>query len=543
MAERTAKDEFEYSVATSPPTLRQRQLAFVVIVVTLAAFGAVAPFASLPLPRFDSFIPAMAAIIFVTDLVTAVLLFGQFSATGSRALLVLASGYLFTSLIAIPFALTFPGAFAPTGLLGAGPQSAAWLSISIRFGFAVATVGYALLTSGKHTKDSIEPSPRPAILWSVAIVIIVVSALTWAVTAGHDFCLACFWMVQVLPLGHYANGMIALTYMLALLILWSRRKSVLDLWLMVAVCALIAELVSIALLPAGRFNLGFYANRTIPLVVSKVVLIVLLSETVILHARLSFANSKLQREHENKLMSAEAVVAALAHEVRQPLTGMTSRAAAGKRFLDREPPDIATAKRLFDQIKDAAFRANEVFESFLSLFRGGRQEHQPVDINVLALEAVQLLRKELDDHNIVAHTMLASELPTIQGNRGQLREVILNLLQNSIEAMATTTRQRVISIVTVRHDSDSVSLSLQDTGPGIDPDKLASIFDPFVTTKAKGTGLGLAICKMIIEQHGGKLSAASDTHYCGARFEITLPTKIAEPSAPATATEQSPPRE
>ena len=76
----------------------------------------------------------MAAIIFVTDLVTAVLLFGQFSATGSRALLLLASGYLFSSLIAIPFALTFPGAFAPTGLLGAGPQSAAWLSVSIRFG-------------------------------------------------------------------------------------------------------------------------------------------------------------------------------------------------------------------------------------------------------------------------------------------------------------------------------------------------------------------------------------------------------------------------
>ena len=153
MAERAARDQFEYSVATSPPTLRQRQLAFVVVVVTLAAFGAVAPFASLPLPRFDSFIPAMAAIIFVTDLVTAVLLFGQFSATGSRALLVLASGYLFSSLIAIPFALTFPGAFAPTGLLGAGPQSAAWLSISIRFGFAVAIVGYALLTSGKHTKE------------------------------------------------------------------------------------------------------------------------------------------------------------------------------------------------------------------------------------------------------------------------------------------------------------------------------------------------------------------------------------------------------
>jgi len=543
LTERAIRDHFKYSVATTPPTLRQRRLAFVVIVVTLAAFGTVIPFADIPLQRFDSFIPAVMAIIFVTDLVTAVLLFGQFAATGSRALLVLASGYLFSSLIAIPFTLTFPGAFASTGLLGAGPQSAAWLNVSFRFGFSVAIVGYALLKSGKRAKEPIEPSPRPAILWSGAIVIIVVCALTSAVTVGHDFMPRLLEGKSVLPLGLFANGIIALTNILALLILWPRRKSVLDIWLIVVVCALIAETASIALFALERFTVGFYATRVIPLVVSKVVLIVLLSETVILHARLSFANSKLHREHENKLMSAEAVVAALAHEVRQPLTGMSSRAAAGYRFLDREPPNIATAKRLFDQIKDAAFRANEVFESFLNLFRGGRQEHQPVDINVLALEAIQLLRKELDDHNIVAHTMLDSELPALQGNRGQLREVILNVLQNSIEAMATTTRQRVISVVSARHDSESISLSLQDTGPGIAPDKLASIFDPFVTTKAKGTGLGLAICKMIIEQHGGKLSAASDTHYFGARFEITLPTKIAEPSVPWTVTEQSPQRE
>ena len=156
---------------------------------------------------------------------------------------------------------------------------------------------------------------------------------------------------------------------------------------------------------------------------------------------------------------------------------------------------------------------------------------------MLALEAIQLLRKALDDHNIVAHTMLTSELPIIQGSRAQLREVILNLLQNSIEAMATTTRQRVISVVTARHGPESISISLQDTGPGIDPDKLTSIFDAFVTTKAKGTGLGLAICKMIVEQHGGKLSVASDTHYGGARFEVTLPANVSaapETKAPAS---------
>ena len=156
MAKRAAPDELEYWVATLPPTPLHRRLAFAVVVVTLAVYAAIVPFSGTPLPRLDSFIPTVMAIIFVTDLVTAVLLFGQFSATGSRALLMLASGYLFSSLIAIPFTLTFPGAFAPTGLLGAGSQSAAWLNVSLRFGLAAATVGYALLSSGKHTKGSIE---------------------------------------------------------------------------------------------------------------------------------------------------------------------------------------------------------------------------------------------------------------------------------------------------------------------------------------------------------------------------------------------------
>ena len=512
-------------LATSPATPWHRRLAFAVIIVTLVAYGAVAPFARVLLPRIDSFIPTVMGIAFVADLVTAVLLFGHFSATGTRALLVLASGYLFSSLIAIPYILTFPGAFAPTGLLGAGSQSAAWLSVSSRFGPAAAAVGYALLISGKNTKGSIESPPRPAIFWSVAIVVIVVCALTSVFTAGNDLMPRLLGSGTVLPLGHSANGIIALTGVLALLLLWSRGKSVLDLWLMVAVCALIMETSLVALLVQSRFSVGFYATRLITLIVSKVVLFMLLSETVRLQAGLTSANRNLQRERENKLTTAVAAVAAIAHEVRQPLTAMTTYAGAGKRFLDGPSPKISEAKHLLDQIKASGFRVNEVFENFLNLFRGGRKEYQPVDMNALALEALDLLHNRLDDNDIVAHTMLASELPTVQGDEGQLREVILNLAQNAIEAMATIPKPRVISVATSRRGSDSISISLQDTGPGIDPNKLTSIFDPFITTKAKGTGLGLAICRMIVEQHGGTLSVASDMPG-GARFELMLPTKV-----------------
>lgn len=123
MAERAVRDEFDYSLETLPPTPRHRRLVFAVVVVTLTAYGAVAPFANIPLPRIDGIIPTMASIIFVTDLVTAVLLFAQFSATGSRALLMLASGYLFSSLTAIPYALTFRAHMHRQASLGPDPRA------------------------------------------------------------------------------------------------------------------------------------------------------------------------------------------------------------------------------------------------------------------------------------------------------------------------------------------------------------------------------------------------------------------------------------
>ena len=135
-ADQTAEDGFQFSVATAPATARHRQLALVVVIATLAAYAAVAFYAAIPLPRIDSFIPTLFAVIFVADLIAAVLLYAQFSATGLNPVLVLACGFLFSSLIAIALVLTFPGAFSPTGLLGAGPQSAAWLNVLWRFGFA-----------------------------------------------------------------------------------------------------------------------------------------------------------------------------------------------------------------------------------------------------------------------------------------------------------------------------------------------------------------------------------------------------------------------
>jgi Membrane-associated sensor, integral membrane domain len=140
-----ASDESALLLATIPPTPPQRRLALALGAGLIVLFGVAAPIAAMPLPQLYAIIPIIVAIFFLSDLITAALLFSQFSVIRSHALLSLANGYLFTALIGIPIALTYPGLFSPTGLLGAGLQTAGWLYLSYHFCFISAVLGYAYL--------------------------------------------------------------------------------------------------------------------------------------------------------------------------------------------------------------------------------------------------------------------------------------------------------------------------------------------------------------------------------------------------------------
>jgi Membrane-associated sensor, integral membrane domain len=149
------------------PTAFQTWFAIAVAAVVLVAFITIAPFAGMPLSALNIFFPLLDAIVFVTDLITAVLLFSQFSIAGSRPLLALANGYFFTALIVVPHALTFTGAFSPTGLLGANIQTGSWLFIFWHIGFAAALLAYALLTVGNRAQPLSPGRAQSAIRWSV----------------------------------------------------------------------------------------------------------------------------------------------------------------------------------------------------------------------------------------------------------------------------------------------------------------------------------------------------------------------------------------
>jgi signal transduction histidine kinase len=231
----------------------------------------------------------------------------------------------------------------------------------------------------------------------------------------------------------------------------------------------------------------------------------------------------LEGERDNKLVNIEVVTASIAHEVRQPLTGIVTNGGAALRFLQNVPLDIDEVRAILGEMINDCHRVSEVFDSIRALFRRVDQKREPTVVNEIVLDVLHSMREELTDHGVTAEAKLAPELQLVHGHRNQLRQVIFNLIHNAIESMDNTIdRSRVLRVITKSCDPDAITVAVEDSGPGISPGQLDSIFDPFITTKADGMGLGLAICRMIVERHGGKLSALSDGK-SGARFQFVLP--------------------
>ena len=303
-----------------------------------------------------------------------------------------------------------------------------------------------------------------------------------------------------------------------------------------------AFLVSITIVVTAVFDIGHFGDPGLSyadqqaqaailfVAIGAYVLAALFAERRESEAHLARANMLLERERDNKLMSAQAIAGAIAHEVRQPLTGIVTNASAALRWLARNPPDHDKLRAALNRIQSNSHRTSEVFDAMRTLFRKGDEGRERIDFNEIIVEVLQSLRKELKDHEIETRSEL-TELPPVDGHRGQLREVMFNLVRNAVEAMDTTTdRSRVLRVRTELRGRDAIAVAVEDSGPGIDPQKLESIFTAFLTTKSHGMGLGLAICRVIVEQHGGQLTASSDGK-SGALFQFVLPTASTDKTA------------
>jgi signal transduction histidine kinase len=320
---------------------------------------------------------------------------------------------------------------------------------------------------------------------------------------------------------YFIGAPVALSSASALIVLWVRRRSLLDLWLMVVVCLYLIE-VPLSYYPdPNRFSFAWYTVRVIGFISSALVLIVLLYEITKLYSRLLGAVLAQRREREVRLMTGDAVAASIAHEVKQPLTAMVTSADAGFRYLDRSTPNLERAKEAFKLIAADGHRAGEVVENIRANFRSDVRTRTSLDLNELIREALALERGDLDKHGIVVQVEPQGQLPAVRGNRVQLQQVLLNLITNAIEAMAAKDGPRVLSVKSEACEDDRVKVSVVDTGAGISSHATDRIFDPLFTTKSHGMGMGLSICRAIIEAHDGRLWFVPNTPH-GAVFQFTL---------------------
>jgi len=227
--------------------------------------------------------------------------------------------------------------------------------------------------------------------------------------------------------------------------------------------------------------------------------------------------------HANRVATAGELTASIAHEIRQPLAAIVVAADAGLNWLNNKVPELGEARKALKHIINEGHRADDVIRNIRAIFSKEETPRVRLDVNEIVDGVLALASHKLSAHQIRLRTDYATA-PMVLADPVQLQQVIMNLVMNAIEAMdSVTDRAHVLQLKTETESRlGHVSITVEDSGPGIAPDHLEQIFKPFFTTKRGSMGLGLAICKSIIDAQGGRLTVAA-AHPFGTTFRITLP--------------------
>ena len=227
-----------------------------------------------------------------------------------------------------------------------------------------------------------------------------------------------------------------------------------------------------------------------------------------------------------RVMTMGQLTASIAHEVNQPLTAIAANGESSLHWLTQDTPDIEKIRMLTKRVVGDARRASEIIGRIRDMASQRAPEQKPLSIDDVVNESLSFLRHELQEKGIIVSLDLTRELPQIVGDRTQLQQVIVNLTINAAQAMTQLApADRRISVGTTLSDPETVCCSIEDSGPGIDPEHLPRLFDSFFTTKDTGMGMGLAICQSILEAHGGRIRADNNSALGGARFSFDLLTR------------------
>ncbi|MBV8166791.1 MAG: MASE4 domain-containing protein, partial [Alphaproteobacteria bacterium] len=519
--DRTApRRSFLSETAASPG---ERRVVVAALAISVLVFGLAAPFAQVKLTPVPAFIPAYQAALALTDLVTAVLLFGYVGPLRSRALLVLGCGYLFSALCAVVHALTFPGLITETGWLGAGPQTTAWLYMIWHGGFALFVLGYALLRRGAGA------DARPPLLTAIVVTAALVGLVTLAVTAGHG----------ALPLIMRANGYTGSTIVVtggvwalilgALIVLArDRNRSVLDLWLVAVLCAWLFDVALSTVLNAGRFDLGFYAGRIYGLLANCFVLGVLLVEMARLYGKLDDAlataearNAALQSSraalaHAQRFEAMGQLTGGVAHDFNNLLTVIIGNLEMMLRYAKAEPKLQRPANAAIKAVE----RGQRLTEHLLTFARKQVTHPEIASPNRLLADFEGLLRRAVGEQYQI-ECQLGWSTDPVRVDPAQLKVAMINLVMNARDAMPDGGRIVIDTANATLDDAEAqripdawpgphVVIRVTDSGVGMSPEVAAKAFEPFFTTKDVGSsGLGLSQVYGFVRGAGGHVTIDS----------------------------------
>ena len=519
------QDESRAIISAAPAEAGDRRAAYWTVAVSALAFAIAIPFAKVQLPAYPAFIAAYQSALFMGDLVTAALLFSQFAFLGSRPLLALATGYLFTAFMAVAHALTFPGLLAPAGLLGANPQTTAWMYMFWHAGFPALAIAYALTPRRDEA-----PPRRPwamvgacvaaALAATIAFTALATSSLVPPIMQGHNYT----------PAMKFVVGSVWAMSALAIAILWRRRAhTVLELWLMVVLAAWIFDIGLAAVFNQGRYDFGFYAGRLYGLAAACFVLVVLLYENGLLYRRLltAYAGERAERRRVQEV-SAELAAAnreldafsyTVSHDLRAPLRAVDGYARMLEEDYGARLDD--EGRRLLGVVREGSARMDRLIAGILEFSRLGRRA--PLKSRVDMTEVVRAALTALGEETRRAEVRVA-ELPAAQADHGLLQQVWLNLLGNALKYSGKREAPRVE--VGARREAGQTVYWVGDNGAGFDMRYAAKLFDAFQRLhrddEFPGIGVGLATVRRIVERHGGRVWAESEPDK-GATFYFTLP--------------------
>ena len=517
------EEHFTFSVAAASEA--QKRLALAVVLGLFAIFVLLlAPLSNIQTGRHDSFVPVYTMAMFVIDAITAVFLFAEFSIVRTRALLAISSGYLFNALIVIPWILTFPDVFVPGNLVG-GLQSTPYIHFFWHAGFPTLVIAYVLLKDVRPEKRYWHGSVIGAVWFSIALTATVVFVAASIFIMGDPI----LPRMQRDPLHLnsqwlYLGAPTALLSVIALIALWTRRRSTLDFCLIVAMCAYGIE-ICLSFFPIpGRYVLNWYAGKLFSLLSSSVVLFVLLYEITALYTRLQDALRAAKQADRAKSI----FLSAASHDLRQPLQTITLL----HRVLKPRIRD-AESRTMLVGISRSVDTMNGMLTNLLDINRLELGTLAP-SINTFPIndifDSVAADFLELSEEKGLKLRVVRSGI-IIRSDRHMLEEMIRNLVSNAIRYTDGGS-----ILVGCRRADDKVRIQVWDSGMGIAAEHITHIFEEYYqgpeVADHGGVGLGLAIVQRLGKLLGHHVDVRSVPGK-GSGFSVEVP--LADKSAIAEA--------